>query len=281
VVGCTRIFHHFPIPSCFVVQASLGPADVENELASRLRNFPGGVMQRPSRSERDLTAYEEIRQERLIRQTRYVLPEQVSQQVRDSYLILRRGNESGADIVEYRIDAKGNRLDHPGLNEGYFVTSGFALICNYFSSGFQSESTFRYLGDDTYVVGFAQQPGKATLSLTMRGREGTAVHMLLQGIAWVDRNTFQIIRMRKDLLAPRSEAGLNQQTTEVTLSEIRLVDAATPLWLPTNVKVDVEFRASATPGSTPTCPVPKRTQTQKWLLQDRWFKYSAVRKVGK
>ena len=62
--------------------------------------------------------------------------------------------------------------------KGYLVTSGFALSCNYFSTGFQAESTFHYLGDeeigaqDNYVVGFAQKPDKATLSVKMRRRNG-------------------------------------------------------------------------------------------------------------
>jgi hypothetical protein len=121
------------------------------------------------------------------------------------------------------------------------------LSCNYFSAGFQPESIFRYLGDekigpqDTYVVGFAQQPGKTTLSVRMKGRNGAPVHMLVQGVAWIDKSNYQIVRMRTDLLAPRKDVGLNQQTTEVTLSKIQLVDVATPLWLPSSVKVYVEF----------------------------------------
>lgn len=196
----------------------------------------------------DLTVQEEIKQEWAMRQYRLKPGQSASERVRDSYLILRRGKETGTDIVEYRVDANGNRADQVGIDKGYFVSSGFALIGNHFSTGFQSESTFRYLGDerigsqDTYVVGFAQQPGKATLPLTMREREGVVVHMLLQGVAWVDKNNFQIIRMRTDLLAPRSEIGLKQQTTEVTFNEVKLLDVATPLWLPSDVKVYVDFK---------------------------------------
>lgn len=44
----------------------------------------------------------------------------------DSYLILHYGNEWGAS-AEYRMDKKGNRLTPTGLEEGYLVTSGWAL----------------------------------------------------------------------------------------------------------------------------------------------------------
>jgi hypothetical protein len=107
---------------------------------------------------------------------------------------------------------------------------------------------FRYLGDqrigprDTYVVAFAQKPGEATLFVTMGEPGGTRVHMLMQGVVWVDMSNFQIIRMRIDLLAPRLEIGLDQQTTVVTFSKVQLLDLATPLWLPKEVKVHLKFK---------------------------------------
>ncbi len=171
-----------------------------------------------------------------------------SEHVQDNYLILRRANGADAEIVEYRMDAKGNRMDHVGLDKGYLATSGFALTCNYFSSAFRAESNFRYLGDqklgtrDTYVVAFAQKPDRASLFVMMAGRSGTSAQMLMQGIAWVDKSNFQIIRMRTDLLAPRPELALESQTTEVIFSKVQLLDVITPLWLPSEVKVNVKFR---------------------------------------
>src|SRR5215469_9717696 len=193
----------------------------------------------------DLIASEKITQERL----NGIGIVTASEQVRDSYLILRHATNLGADIVEYRMDSQGNRLDQLGLTKGYFVTFGFALSCNYFSSAFQPESKFRYLGDqrlgsrDTFVVAFAQLPGMATLYVTMAGQKGTRVYMLMQGIAWVDKSNFQVVRMRTDLLAPHSEIGLDQQTTDVTLGKVQLLDVASPLWLPSDVKVYLRFKA--------------------------------------
>jgi hypothetical protein len=57
----------------------------------------------------------------------------------------------------------------------------------------------------------------------------------------VDKANFQIIRMQMDLLAPRPEIGLEQLTTVLTLSKVQLLDVATPLWLPKDVKVDVKL----------------------------------------
>jgi hypothetical protein len=204
----------------------------------------------------DLIAREKITQENLTttevgRAEGYSTPRDVgartSESVQDDYLIVRTGKGVQQGIVEYRMDAKGNRLDEWRLNTGYPVTIGFALSCTYFSTGLQSESTFRYLGEqrigtrDTYVVAFAQRPGDATISVTVRGQYGEIVHLLVQGVAWVDKNNFQIVRMRTDLLAPRPDIKWDEQTTEVTFSEVRLIDVPYPLWLPNDVKVNMTF----------------------------------------
>ena len=185
----------------------------------------------------DLIAQEEIKQERWSK----------SELVRDNYLILRHGNRSHAHVEEFRMDEKGNRMDQVGLDKGYFVTSGFALSSVHFSRALQWDSRFRYLGDqkidgrETYVVGLAQLPGQARLALTLRGHRGTTVHLLLQGIAWVDKVNFQILRMRTDLLAKQPEIGLDEQTTKVKFSEVRLLDVGAPLWLPRDVNVHVKL----------------------------------------
>ena len=114
---------------------------------------------------------------------------------------------------------KGNRLGPIGLERGYLVTSGYALSCISFSTVAQAQSRFRYLGEEqldsreTYVLGFAQRPGEATFTTTMTGTGGTDVDLLTQGILWVDKDSFQIIRMRSDLLAPSNEIRLDQRAT--------------------------------------------------------------------
>jgi hypothetical protein len=224
----------------------LQPAQSQTELAVILQ-MTGERVDDFFRHITDLTAREEISLLRFRQELPTSRPELTSERVHDRYLILRHGSKSHADIIEYRTDAKGDRFDETVVKRGFIVTSGFALDCNYFATAFQGESTFRYLGEqklgtqDTYVVGFAQRPGQATLTIRMRGRSGTPVNMLVQGIAWIDKSNYQIVRLRTDLLAPRWDVGLNQQTTEVTLSQVQLADVTTPLWLPSSVKVFVEF----------------------------------------
>lgn len=210
------------------------PPAILQKMAARVDEFFGDVV--------DLTARETIKQARLDNYGRVV----ASHDTLGNYLIVHRNEGTGRAIEEYRTDAKGQLTDNRGLtSSGYFVTAGFALNCNYFSSPFQAESAFRYLGTQkingrqTHVVAFAQKPNKATLAVVFRGRDGSGVPMLVQGIAWVDEETFQVLRLRSDLLAPLYTIGLDRLTTEVDFTEVRLQDVATPLWLPREVSVRI------------------------------------------
>lgn len=202
----------------------------------------------------DVIAHEEIVQERL-------RPTVVSggmpgglvdfkTRTRDSYLILRQSNGSHAEIGEFRMNDQGTRIDEVGLDKGFFMTSGFALSIVHFSSMAQWESKFLHLGDqkiggkETYVVAFAQLPSEARNTVTLRAA-GAKVNLFVQGIAWVDKANFQIVQMRTDLLAPRLDIGLDEQTTEITFKEVRFSDLAVPLWLPRDVDINVKFTAGA------------------------------------
>jgi hypothetical protein len=187
----------------------------------------------------DLVAHEEIQQQR----NGFSSGRKPAQ---DNYLILRHEDGMGPIFDEFRMDEKGNRIEEVGTQRGFLVTSGFALTCVHFSPQFQRDSEFRYLGDqkihkrDTYVVGFAQL-SQATLTVTMTGPRGVAAEMLTQGVAWIDKEDFRILRMRTDLLAPHREIGLDVDTTRVNFSEVNLADVAAPLWLPHEVSVYVKL----------------------------------------
>jgi hypothetical protein len=190
----------------------------------------------------DLTADEEIRQEKLSSNGTI----KASRQNHYSYLILTHREELFPRLEEYRTNVKGIRAEQVGADKGFPVDIGFALECRHFLPGRRSDSTFVYLGDEmigprnTYVVAFAQRPGQATAGTWSEGNWSVAI--LVQGIAWIDKESFQIIRLRTDLLAPRRDVGLEQVTTELTLGEVQLPDLATPLWMPSEVMVRTEVR---------------------------------------
>ena len=67
------------------------------------------------------------------------------------------------------------------------------------------------------------------------------MEMLTQGILWVDKDNFQILRMRSDLLAPNKEIRLDRLTTDVTFGQVRLQDLPNSLWLPSDVDVYIDI----------------------------------------
>lgn len=169
------------------------------------------------------------------------------QHFRYDYLIVLHQDELPQRLEEYRMDAAGGRTEPKGFENGFATTSGFALKCIHFLPALRSDSTFRYLGDelvgtrDTYVVAFAQRPGQSTRMDQATGEWGS-IGLLVQGIAWVDKASFQIVQLRTDLLAPRSDIGLNQQTTLITFEPVRIPDVETTFWLPAKVEVYANFR---------------------------------------
>jgi hypothetical protein len=191
----------------------------------------------------DLAAHEEVGQKIFTREGSPL----GSQQARYSYLILLNGRENPPRYEEYRTDVEGHRAEQVGVELGYAITTGFALKCIYFSPAMQAGSTFRYLGDEmlgereTYVVAFAQRPTQTTFWGTVTGEWGT-VKILDQGIAWIDKRTFQILRIRTDLLAAHQEIGLARQTTEVTFGEVQIAEVEKALWLPSDAEVYAEFQ---------------------------------------
>ena len=220
---------------------ALEPAADQQQLSVILQNM-GRTMDDFVQNIVDLIAHEEVIQEKLNAKGKV----RSKERVQDNYLIFDHGYEWGAS-AEYRMDDRGNRLGSIGLDKGYVATSGFALSCISFSTVAQPQSRFRYLGDEklgsreTYVLGFAQKPGQATFTTSMRRTGGRVVRMFTQGILWVDKTSFQILRMRSDLLVPSAELGLDQLTTDVAFDEVRLQDVINPLWLPSDVDVYMEI----------------------------------------
>jgi VWFA-related protein len=222
---------------------SLQPAADQQELPMILQKV-GERMDDFVHNIGDLIAREDLTQERLNADGKI----KAKQHVQDNYLILHHGYSWGAN-AEYRMDDKGNRLGPIGLRQGYLATSGHALSCIQFSSAAQSQSQsrFRYLGNEmlgsreTYVLAFAQRPGEVNFATVMAGTGGEDADMPTQGILWVDKSNFQILRMRSDLLVPNSEIQLDQLTTDVNLGEVRLQNVPDPLWLPSEVDVYIEI----------------------------------------
>lgn len=166
------------------------------------------------------------------------------------YLVISRQTSNGPQFQEYRTlngkPMKGADAWVRGtLTEG-FVTSWLSL-----SSGNQSQSRFRYLGQQelenrkTFVLAFAQIPEQVESPAKFL-LEGTSIPMLFQGIVWIDSTNYEIVRMREDLLGSLADASLKKFTVKILLGEVRIPDAHLLLWLPQDVDIEWEFGGRGT-----------------------------------
>jgi hypothetical protein len=156
---------------------------------------------------------------------------------RFEYLIMAEHQSDGSTVFdESRKDL--DKSDRAAAPHG----TGFGSLWLMLVPAKQGESSFRYLGTQkvdkhsTFVVGFAQNPKLVKVPGVIQTDKGE-VPLLYQGIAWIDQDTYKIVRLRTDLLAPLPSIKLLQATSTVVFSEVEIPKFDTLLWLPKTVEI--------------------------------------------
>ncbi len=148
---------------------------------------------------------------------------------------------------EGRTDSSGRDIPPERMSGLSFLTSGFASVSLHFHPKHQFGCRFRYLGLQrsepyAHVIAFAQKPGISDIVCTFSTELRPAPARLLhQGFAWVDPSSYQILRMRLNLLAPRSDIFLAAANSDVRFSEVRFQSVTAAFWLPREVVVTLLF----------------------------------------
>jgi tetratricopeptide (TPR) repeat protein len=188
------------------------------------------------------SSVEQIRQEKMGRKQKANAT--LDQKFR--YLCLTPAEAWGLGFDEYRVDLSAGPAWRQGLQDGFMLTSGFASASLVFHPMYQSQAVFRYLGRqkvngrDAYVVAFAQKPVTArSYGLFKSGK--TTITTFSQGLAWIDSQSYQITRLRTDLLKPLPEVNLETETTEIAFAAVRFKGIPTGFWLPQQVTVNVDW----------------------------------------
>jgi len=162
------------------------------------------------------------------------------------YIIIPKTVGGIQQFDEYRTDAKGKPVSLASLGDLKMLTSRFAGFWLYFTPSGQASSRFRHFGTETIesrlcnVVGFAQKPDARNVSgFTLEDR---SVPLPFQGLAWIDAQTYQILKIRTWLLAPLEDIQLEDENTLVEYSPVQLAGLENSLWLPREVRVTIFFR---------------------------------------
>lgn len=94
------------------------------------------------------------------------------------------------------------------------------------------------------MIAFAQRPEKARVNGAFKYGD-TTMPTFSQGLAWVDAESYEIVRLRSDLLKPLPEVRLEKETTGIDFGENHFKDVAEVFWLPREVTVSVDWNGKS------------------------------------
>ena len=126
------------------------------------------------------------------------------------------------------------------------LTEGFVSAPLVFHPAYQAGGTFVLLGSQmvkgrkTFVIAYAQIPEKTSLYGTFTYGHTTRM-TYTQGLAWIDGENYQIVRIASDLLRPLPEVRLQKETTDITFSEAQFKQVTQKFWLPAAVAVTLDW----------------------------------------
>ena len=165
------------------------------------------------------------------------------------YIVIPRPVGDLPAFEEYRTDLKGNPLDASSPSGLSMIDSKYTSTCLHFSPADQRHNRFRHFGIQTirerqcHILGFAQNPESMSRVTRFHSR-GESACLLFQGLAWIDSESFQILRITTWLLAPRKDMGISSQTSTVDFYPVQPSGSERVLWLPRDVTVVLVYRGA-------------------------------------
>jgi tetratricopeptide (TPR) repeat protein len=159
-----------------------------------------------------------------------------------TYSIVHKQTPGGGDAFdEFRTDAHDQPVDDSAHNAQRPFSVGFATTWLFFLPDNLEETRFRYVGEqkidnrETYVLAFAPTPEQEGLGVVIESSSGRC-STPMQGVAWIDQSTFQIVRMQTDLLTPLLGIQLNQFRSIVEYGAVKIRTLNLTFWVPTDVE---------------------------------------------
>ena len=108
-------------------------------------------------------------------------------------------------------------------------------------------SHFRYLGRETkkpgaHAIAFAQKPEAGDyLSKYSEVGSSTPIRYLVQGLVWLDPDSYQILRMHTSLLLPEKQTMLKGTNADIVYGKVQFDNRGREFWLPREINVGWRF----------------------------------------
>jgi hypothetical protein len=166
---------------------------------------------------------------------------EASARARYDYLIMMSGNGDDFQLNESRIESSDSH--HELTSKPMLVTNGIATVLlvfhPYYRDGFNFETGAEESVDGKPVIPihFTHIPGRRTpAALALRGRE---YPLDLEGTAWLDKQTGDVVKVDAALLHDMSDVGLRSLHIHVEYKLANLNKATAPIALPARAVVDL------------------------------------------
>ncbi len=157
------------------------------------------------------------------------------------YLIMMSGHEDDFQLSESRIETPG--WHHKLLSTPMLLTNGMATALLVFDPYYRDSFEFQTLpeqpidGRTAIPIHFAHITGRRTpAALALPGRE---YPLELQGTAWLDKNSGEVVKVDAALLHDMSDIGLHSLSIHVEYKPTQLGPQGSQIMMPALAVVDV------------------------------------------
>ena len=158
------------------------------------------------------------------------------------YLIMMSGDGNEFQLNESRIESASTKDRQPQFP--MLVTNGVSTVLLVFHPYYRDGFEFQTMPDEeidgrpAIPIHFAHIPGRRTpAALALRGR---AYPLDLQGTAWLDRQSGEVVKVEANLLRDMSDVGLRSLDLRVEYKPIKLRGNPAVLVMPAMAVVDVK-----------------------------------------
>jgi hypothetical protein len=154
-------------------------------------------------------------------------------------------NHHFLNVEEYRLDKDGGQAEFPGG----VATNGLpalVLIFHPFNAPdftMSCEGVARLSTGLAWQVHFKQRPDKPNVIKRYRiGVDGPSYPVALKGRAWISSDTYQIVRLETDLVAPIKEIRLAADRADIEYGPVKFAKGNVSMWLPRSADVYYDWK---------------------------------------
>jgi hypothetical protein len=161
------------------------------------------------------------------------------------YIVSMEETRRGALTVEEYRERRAASKEFP---EAVMTTGLPALVVifhPYYAGNFEMtcEGLARWNGGLAWQVHFRQRKDKPNTIRSYRmGPEGQGYPVALKGRAWIAADSYQIVRLETNMVAPMPQIRLVAEHVNIEYAPVQFRNGALEMWLPANVEVYYDWK---------------------------------------